>query len=191
MPEDSLRGHGGGGYGLPPYVPATPRRAADDPDSRPNPEPGRPPADDTPSDAPRDTPTDAPGDVQRDTTASAINSGPATREEPEEPAVDLPDALPILPLKDTVVYPFAVVPLGVGKERSVKLIDEVMRGPRLVGLVAQKDADVEEAGPDDCFVSAPWRASPACCASPMARSRSSCRGWSASPSSNTWRRSRS
>ncbi|HEY7779719.1 MAG TPA: endopeptidase La, partial [Ktedonobacterales bacterium] len=151
MPEDSLRGHGGGGYGLPPYVPATPRRAADDPDSRPNPEPGRPPADDTPSDAPRDTPTDAPGDVQRDTTASAINSGPATREEPEEPAVDLPDALPILPLKDTVVYPFAVVPLGVGKERSVKLIDEAMRGPRLVGLVAQKDSDVDVAGPNDCF----------------------------------------
>jgi ATP-dependent Lon protease len=132
-------------------VPATPRRAADDPDSRPNPEPGRPPADDTPSDAPRDTPTDAPGDVQRDTTASAINSGPATREEPEEPAVDLPDALPILPLKDTVVYPFAVVPLGVGKERSVKLIDEAMRGPRLVGLVAQKDSDVDVAGPNDCF----------------------------------------
>ena len=65
--------------------------------------------------------------------------------------VDLPDELPILPLKDTVVYPFAVMPLGVGKDRSIRLIDEVMRGSRLVGLVAQKDAEIEEAGPDDCF----------------------------------------
>ena len=44
----------------------------------------------------------------------------------------------------------AVIPLGVGKERSIRLIDEVMRGSRLVGLVAQKD-DVDDAGPDDCF----------------------------------------
>ncbi|MGH2516403.1 MAG: LON peptidase substrate-binding domain-containing protein, partial [Ktedonobacterales bacterium] len=65
--------------------------------------------------------------------------------------VELPDELPILPLKDTVVYPFAVMPLGVGKERSIRLIDEVMRGSRLVGLVAQKDAEIEDAGPDDCF----------------------------------------
>jgi ATP-dependent Lon protease len=72
-------------------------------------------------------------------------------EESEEPGIDLPDVLPILPLKDTVVYPMAVTPLGVGKERSIRLIDEVMRGSRLVGLVAQKDAEIEEAGPDDTF----------------------------------------
>ncbi|HLZ24132.1 MAG TPA: endopeptidase La [Ktedonobacterales bacterium] len=69
----------------------------------------------------------------------------------ESEHVDLPDELPILPLKDTVVYPFAVMPLGVGKERSIRLIDEVMRGSRLVGLVAQKDSEIEEAGPDDCY----------------------------------------
>ena len=68
-----------------------------------------------------------------------------------ESALELPDELPILPLKDTVVYPFAVIPLGVGKDRSIRLIDEVMRGSRLVGLVAQKDEDVEDAGPDDCY----------------------------------------
>ncbi|HEV8190068.1 MAG TPA: endopeptidase La, partial [Ktedonobacterales bacterium] len=50
-----------------------------------------------------------------------------------------------------VVYPFAVMPLGVGKERSIRLIDEIMRGDRLVGLVAQKDDEVEDARPDDCF----------------------------------------
>src|SRR5262249_34798471 len=69
----------------------------------------------------------------------------------EEPEIELPAALPILPLKDTIVYPMAVMPLGVGKDRSIRLIDEVMRGARLVGMVAQRDPEVEEAGPDDCF----------------------------------------
>ena len=44
-----------------------------------------------------------------------------------------------------------MIPLGVGKDRSIRLIDDVMRGSRLVGLVAQKDDDVEDAGPDDCY----------------------------------------
>src|SRR2546429_1121148 len=68
----------------------------------------------------------------------------------EEP-LSIPDELPILPLKDTVIYPFAVQPLGVGQERSIRLIDEVMRGNRLVVLVAQKSAEIEQAGPDDIF----------------------------------------
>jgi len=68
----------------------------------------------------------------------------------EEP-LSIPDELPVLPLKDTVIYPFAVQPLGVGQERSIRLIDDVMRGNRLVVLVAQKSADIEQAGPDDIF----------------------------------------
>jgi ATP-dependent Lon protease len=79
------------------------------------------------------------------------NAESQTDGEEDENRIELPDELPILPLKDTVVYPSAVTPLGVGKERSIQLIDDVMRGPRLVGLVAQKDSEVEEAGPDDCF----------------------------------------
>src|SRR2546425_5631789 len=63
----------------------------------------------------------------------------------------IPDFLPVLPLKDTIIYPFAVQPLGVGQERSIRLIDEVMRGNRLVVLVAQKSAEMEQAGPDDIF----------------------------------------
>src|SRR5215467_13210363 len=69
----------------------------------------------------------------------------------QESEIELPAELPILPLKDTVVYPFAVMPLGVGKERSIRLIDEIMRGNRLVGLVAQKEEEVEDARAEDCF----------------------------------------
>jgi ATP-dependent Lon protease len=68
-----------------------------------------------------------------------------------EPGLEIPDVLPILPLKDTVVYPFAVLPLAAGKDRSIKLIDDAMRGTRMIGLVAQKDPEVEQAGPDDVF----------------------------------------
>ncbi len=69
----------------------------------------------------------------------------------DEDKLSIPDMLPVLPLKDVVIYPFAVQPLGVGQERSIRLIDDVMRGDRLVVLVAQKSAEMEQAGPDDIF----------------------------------------
>ena len=61
----------------------------------------------------------------------------------------LPDVLPVLPLRDTVVFPLAVTPLNVGQERSVRLVDEAMKGDRLIALVLQKN-DAAPAGPDDC-----------------------------------------
>jgi ATP-dependent Lon protease len=72
---------------------------------------------------------------------------PAPDESPAGPAI--PDVLPVLPLRGgTVVFPLAVVPLLVGQERSIKLIDDVMRGDRLVALVAQKSDTPEQAGPE-------------------------------------------
>ncbi len=69
----------------------------------------------------------------------------------EERHISLPEIMPILPLKETVVYPLTLTPLGVGQERSIHLIDDVMRGNRLVGLVAQKSSTVDLAGPNDTF----------------------------------------
>jgi ATP-dependent Lon protease len=67
-----------------------------------------------------------------------------------EPGADfvVPDALPVLPLRDAVVLPLTAVPLAVGQPRSVRLVDEVMRGNRLLALVAQRDAKTEP-GPED------------------------------------------
>ena len=65
--------------------------------------------------------------------------------------LDIPEALPVLPLKDTVVYPFGMQPLGAGQARSLRLIDDVMRADSLVALVAQKSDEIEQAGPDDIF----------------------------------------
>jgi ATP-dependent Lon protease len=61
----------------------------------------------------------------------------------------IPDALPVLPLRDAVVFPLTAVPLAVGQPRSVGLVDDVMRGNRLLALVAQRDARTEPAGPED------------------------------------------
>jgi len=61
----------------------------------------------------------------------------------------IPDALPVLPLRDAVVFPLTAVPLAVGQPRSVRLVDDAMRGNRLLALVTQRDPKGEPAGPED------------------------------------------
>lgn len=65
--------------------------------------------------------------------------------------IELPTTLPILPLRGLVVYPFTAVPLTVGQPRSIKLVDEVMSSDRLIGLVATKQQDIENPGPNDLY----------------------------------------
>ena len=61
----------------------------------------------------------------------------------------LPDLLSILPLRDTVLFPQAVLPLAVARAPSVRLVDDALGGSRLIGVVTQRDPAVEEPGPDD------------------------------------------
>ncbi|NOZ71769.1 MAG: endopeptidase La [Chloroflexi bacterium] len=61
------------------------------------------------------------------------------------------DGLPILPLRNIVALPMAVIPLAVGIPRSVKLIEDAMAGARIIGLVAMKDPEIEEPGPDEIY----------------------------------------
>ena len=56
--------------------------------------------------------------------------------------------LPVLPLRDTVVFPDTMIPLTIGQERSIKLIDDVLAGDRLLAMVTSRDAEVETPGPD-------------------------------------------
>ncbi len=72
-------------------------------------------------------------------------------EEEEQPDFDLPDKLPILPLRGLVVYPHTTIPLTVGQPRSVKLVDEVVAGDRLIGLFASHDPDLESPEPDQIY----------------------------------------
>lgn len=61
----------------------------------------------------------------------------------------LPGELPILPLRNLVALPMAVIPLAVGIPRSMRLIEEAHDGMRIIGLVAMKDPEIEEPGPDE------------------------------------------
>ncbi len=68
--------------------------------------------------------------------------------EDEGTAIDLPEELPILPLRGMVVYPQTAIPLTVGQERSIQLVDDAVAGNRMVGLVASKDPSLGTPGPD-------------------------------------------
>ena len=61
------------------------------------------------------------------------------------------DAVPVLPLRDVVVYPHMVIPLFVGRERSIKALDQAMHEGKQIVLVAQTQADVDEPTVDDLY----------------------------------------
>lgn len=63
----------------------------------------------------------------------------------------IPDVLPVLPLKGAVVFPYIIVPLSVGREASVRAVDRALAEHRMVLLVAQRDHEVDEPTTDDLY----------------------------------------
>ena len=63
----------------------------------------------------------------------------------------LPRDISILPLRNTVAYPYSVLPLIVGARRSVKLIEAAAEGDGIIGLVASKDGAIEEPNPGQTY----------------------------------------
>lgn len=63
--------------------------------------------------------------------------------------VEVPDQLPLLPVRDIVVFPYMVLPLFVGREMSIKAIEAALAGNRMIFLATQKALDVENPTPDD------------------------------------------
>ncbi|HSR94310.1 MAG TPA: endopeptidase La [Solirubrobacterales bacterium] len=63
----------------------------------------------------------------------------------------LPEALPVLPLRETVTFPETLTPLAVGQERSIKLVDDALGGSRMLAMVAARDPEDEEPGPDGLY----------------------------------------
>jgi ATP-dependent Lon protease len=72
-------------------------------------------------------------------------------EEAARRAEPLPDALPILPLRETVTYPDTLTPLAVGQERSINLVNDVLSGNRMLAMVASRDPENDRPGPGDLF----------------------------------------
>ncbi|MBF8300915.1 MAG: ATP-dependent protease La, partial [Acidobacteria bacterium] len=73
--------------------------------------------------------------------------GPSMCDDP----LAIPAELPILPLRDTVLFPNSFMPLAVARESSVRLIDEAISAGKLIGVFTQRDASVEEPQQDDLY----------------------------------------
>jgi len=68
-----------------------------------------------------------------------------------EEIVSLPDSLPVLPLRDIVIFPYMIVPLFVQRERSMRAVEQALAENRMILLVAQRDLEKEEPGGADLF----------------------------------------
>ena len=75
---------------------------------------------------------------------------PTTPITPED-QLKIPDSLPVLPLRDIVIFPFMIVPLFVSRERSIKAVDQALAENRMIMLAAQKDPDNEEPKPGELY----------------------------------------
>ena len=65
--------------------------------------------------------------------------------------IQIPDTLPVLPLRDVVLFPFSIIPLSVARETSMRAVDRALGGTRLVLLLTQRDATIELPTPDDLY----------------------------------------
>jgi ATP-dependent Lon protease len=77
--------------------------------------------------------------------------GDETDNNKEEKEVPIPEEIPILPLRGVVVYPLTVVPLTIGQPRSIRLVDDVVSGDRLIGMIAARNPELENPGPEDLY----------------------------------------
>lgn len=69
----------------------------------------------------------------------------------EEKEIVIPDSLPVLPVRDMVIFPYMIVPLFIGRDISIKAIDSALNTNRLILLLTQKDLSVESPTPEDLY----------------------------------------
>ncbi|HSK78251.1 MAG TPA: endopeptidase La [Thermoanaerobaculia bacterium] len=69
----------------------------------------------------------------------------------QDDLIKIPDVLPVLPLKDTVVFPYIILPLSVGRDKSVLAVDRALAESRVIMLVAQRDAANDNPKEEDLF----------------------------------------
>ncbi len=89
-------------------------------------------------------------DVNDDETGELIQLI-STDEENSMREDELPEQLPILPIRNTVLFPGVVIPITVGRQKSIKLVKKAYKGDRIIGVVAQSNNKVEDPGKDDIY----------------------------------------
>jgi len=73
----------------------------------------------------------------------------STEDEEAMNSEEIPEVLPLLPLRNTVLFPGVVIPITVGRDKSIRLIRDYYKGNKIIGVVAQKDARIEDPDFDD------------------------------------------
>ncbi|MEP6684128.1 MAG: LON peptidase substrate-binding domain-containing protein, partial [Parafilimonas sp.] len=74
---------------------------------------------------------------------------PLNENDEQDKNLVIPDTLPLLPLRNTVLFPGVVLPITVGRDKSIKAVNEAYKKDKLIGVLSQKDANVEEPEPAD------------------------------------------
>ena len=77
--------------------------------------------------------------------------GAGKGERGKDDRISIPEQMPILPLRGTVLYPELILPIMVGRKRSVKLIDDAMEKDRVIGVVTQKKSETEDPSEDELY----------------------------------------
>src|SRR5438067_11990008 len=84
-------------------------------------------------------------------TVANINEELTQVAEGVEQQLQVPESLPVLPLRDIVIYPFMIVPLFVSREKSIRAVDEALGENRMILLASQRDLDKEEPTGEDLY----------------------------------------
>jgi len=79
-----------------------------------------------------------------------IEKNPESQEWKEAPS-EIPDVIPLLPIRDIVIYPYMMLPLFVGRDISIRAVEEALSRDRLIFLVAQRNAQEDNPTPDDIY----------------------------------------
>lgn len=96
-----------------------------------------------------------PFDLNRETQDNLINEDTeffpllSSEDEDEMNSEEMPEALAILPLRNTVLFPGVVIPITVGRDKSIKLIKEAYKADKIIGVVAQRDSQVDDPAFED------------------------------------------
>jgi ATP-dependent Lon protease len=77
--------------------------------------------------------------------------GDQSQKPPQIDLEDIPDVLPLLPVRDVVVYSYMILPLMVGRDKSIKAVEQAVEKDRLIVLATQKQSGEEEPGPEDIY----------------------------------------
>ena len=99
----------------------------------------------------RPAPDEESAQPRRDRPEGSIDSPFTDADELDQAAVDIPDVLPVLPVRDIVVFNYMILPLFVGREKSVKAVDAALAKDRYILILTQREEGVEEPGAEDVY----------------------------------------